>query len=385
MAFLSGLLQHHVLQCQFPSCPWNLSWICQNYIFIDEKFKYKIKSKIQRFILKKYLCNILAVCYPVLKKYIHDVHHQVLKLTAKPVQVSWSFIGCDLRAETASRQVRQQRFNHSRCSVKQMHPSADSDHGNNVTTSLTSVYGPAEEQKSGLKRFFNESLPPVIAVLIDPDLMHPQLLSPDFLSSPEQFSCGRVYISAASTSTARRRRSLTPPPDSGIDGDLGYDYSDLNATEQQYEYEDSRPVNSTLNLRSARTQTAGGADPQPTYFPLWDYFAALPNVTAKENQDQRIVGGEEASPGQLPWQVPRAEWSDAHMNPAGLGLIFQSPPITANSQPIYPEFNLWTQCAVEKDDTANLGNNSISSKYRPNDAHWKCNIIGYLCDVASVD
>lgn len=175
-----------------------------------------------------------------------------------------------------------------------------------------------------MSRLFNEAALPVIAFAVDPDVRHPELLSPDFLSSPEQFSCGRVYFSTGSASTARRRRSLPPLPVAESDDDLVYDYSDLNETELLYDYNDSRPVNSTLNLRSARTRTAdgsGASDSQPTLFPLWDYFDALPNLTAKENHEQRIVGGEEAFPGQLPWQVPRAEsgGSDAYVNPEGWG------------------------------------------------------------------
>lgn len=160
-----------------------------------------------------------------------------------------------------------------------------------------------------MSRLFNEAALPVIACAFDPDVRHPEL-SPDFLSSPEQFSCGQVYLSSGSASTARLRRSLPPPPVSESDDDLGYDYGDLNETELLYDYNDSHPVNSTLNLRSARTRTVegtGAPDPQPTFFPLWDYFAALPNLTAKENHNLRIVGGQEAFPGQLPWQVWRVE------------------------------------------------------------------------------
>lgn len=161
-----------------------------------------------------------------------------------------------------------------------------------------------------MSRLPNEAALPVIARAFDPDVRHPEL-SPHFLSSPEQFSCGRVYLSSGSASTARRRRSLPPPPVPESDDDLGYDYGDLNETELLYDYNDSRLVNSTLNLRSARTRTVegtGAPGSQPTFFPLWDYFAALPNLTAKENQGLRIVGGQEAFPGQLPWQVRGAEW-----------------------------------------------------------------------------
>lgn len=195
-----------------------------------------------------------------------------------------------------------------------------------------------------MNRFFNESLLPVIVLAIDPDVMHPELLSPDFLSSPEQFSCGRVYITSASTSAARLRRSPPPTADPEIDGDLGYDYSDLNATDPLYDYDDSSPVNSTLNLRSARTQTAGDAgasDPQTTFFPVLDYFAALPNVTAKENLDQRIVGGEEAFPGQLPWQVARAHESSR----AGLDTLV---PTHLGQQPIN-QFQIKTHVDLHMD------------------------------------
>lgn len=207
-------------------------------------------------------------------------------------------------------------------------PSADSDPENQVSATLASARAPAGEQKSGLKRFFNEDAHPAAALPVDADVRHPELLSPEPLSSssPEQFSCGRVHLSRDSASSARRRRSL-PPPDSESDGDLAYDYSHLNESEALYDYHAPRPVNSTLDLRSARPQPAGGAeapDPQPTFFPPWDYFDALPNITAQKNPNQRIVGGEEAFPGQLPWQVPRAERGpSAHplapVSPAGRG------------------------------------------------------------------
>lgn len=70
--------------------------------------------------------------------------------------------------------------------------------------------------------------------------------------------------------------------------------------------DEASSVELDFSPRLSRAEAAVGAEAShnkpPTEELSWG-FSKLPNITAETNSDQRIVGGDEAIPGEIPWQV----------------------------------------------------------------------------------
>lgn len=109
---------------------------------------------------------------------------------------------------------------------------------------------------------------------------------------------------------------------------LMYDYYDLSTN-------DSDPLNVSVDfrvdIRSVQSDSSSSVDPAevvmnsgeassvtetPTekkQLPSWAFFPTLPTITAQDNTDQRIVGGDEAKPGEIPWQVLQCSMQNGEM------------------------------------------------------------------------
>lgn len=171
-----------------------------------------------------------------------------------------------------------------------------------------------------------------------------------------QFSCGRVNMSSGlNTRSLFSPRSLNTTRNNSSDifqeeyeDDItalyDYMYSGMNESdlfgsplaslaESDSGAADSSPTRNkseaVLSSRKARSATETEVETKESF--SWA-FPTLPTITEEQNLDQRIVGGDEAKPGEIPWQVALMSHSKA-LNRAqpfcGGALISESWVITA--------------------------------------------------------
>ncbi|CAF95373.1 unnamed protein product, partial [Tetraodon nigroviridis] len=121
-----------------------------------------------------------------------------------------------------------------------------------------------------------------------------------------QFSCGRVHISSSQSSL--RRRSLSQQPEANGGPLLG---GPSDTVTDPSDYDDylsenvSEPLDSPgIDVRSVKTSSVDedGRNLTEGQIPYWA-SPTLPTIREQKNTDQRIVGGDEAIPGEIPWQV----------------------------------------------------------------------------------
>ncbi|XP_068456183.1 coagulation factor IXb [Clinocottus analis] len=152
----------------------------------------------------------------------------------------------------------------------------------------------------------------------------------------EQFSCGHVNMSPSSGT-----KSMTPRS-SNTTHVFKIKYNSSSTLEDDYYDEDISPfyddydiftndsdssnisVASAVKTRSVRSDSSSSVNPaevvssweassvtetEKKQLPSWAFFPTLPTIIAQDNTDQRIVGGNDAIPGEIPWQVALMSYS----------------------------------------------------------------------------